>query len=64
MKKTELEGRRLPELGEEDGFSQKLRRLAKQNKLAVGSAVLILLLILAAALAPALTPIPSMKAIF
>lgn len=56
MKKTELEGRRLPELGEEDGFSQKLRRLAKQNKLAVGSAVLILLLILAAALAPALTP--------
>lgn len=56
MKKTEMEGQRLSELGEADGLSQKLRRLGRQNKLAVVSAVVIVLLILAAVLAPVLTP--------
>lgn len=56
MKKTETEGQRLSELGEADGLSQKLRRLGQQNKLAVVSAAVIVLLILAAILAPVLTP--------
>lgn len=46
----------LSQIGEAEGAAAKLRRLARQNKLAVASAVVIALLILAAVLAPVLTP--------
>lgn len=46
----------LEQIGEADTLGTKLRRMAKQNKLAVASAVVIVLLILAAVLAPMLTP--------
>lgn len=54
--KKELQAERLTELGEADNLPQKLRRMAKQNKLAALSAGVIVLLILAAVLAPVLTP--------
>lgn len=57
---TEEEMRHAEELaaqiGEKDGIREKLLRLAKSNKLAVVSAVIIVLFLLAALLAPVLTP--------
>ncbi len=44
------------QIGEEKKFSDYLRQLLRENKLAVFSAILILLFILAAILAPVLTP--------
>lgn len=44
------------QIGEKDGIKEKLLRLAKSNKLAVVSAVVIVLFLLAALLAPVLTP--------
>ena len=44
------------QIGEEESFGDLLRRLAKENKLAVFSACIILLLVLAAVFAPVLTP--------
>lgn len=44
------------QIGEEDRFRDKLLRLAKENKVAVVSAAVILLFVLAAVIAPALTP--------
>ena len=44
------------QIGEEDRFRDKLLRLAKENKVAVVSAAVILLFVLAAVFAPALTP--------
>lgn len=44
------------EIGEKDGWKEKLRRLARNNKPAVVSAVLILLIILAAVFAPLVAP--------
>ena len=44
------------EIGEEETFFTLMRRMARENKLAVFSAVLILLFILGAVLAPVLTP--------
>lgn len=43
-------------LGEADTLKDQLRRMARQNKLAVASAVLILLFVLGAIFAPVLTP--------
>ena len=44
------------QLGEEDRFLDKMRRMARENKTAVLSFVLIVLVVLAAILAPVLTP--------
>jgi len=44
------------QLGESETLWAQLRRMAKQNKLAVASAVLLILLLLAAVFAPVLTP--------
>ena len=44
------------QLGENDNLGTKLRRMARQNKLAVLSAVLLALLVLSAVFAPLLTP--------
>lgn len=44
------------QIGEEETFFTLMRRMARENKLAVGSAVLIVLFILGACLAPFLTP--------
>ena len=44
------------QLGEEDRFFDKMRRMARENKTAVFSFVLIVLVVLAAVLAPFLTP--------
>lgn len=53
---AQVESPLLAEIGEADGFGAQMRRMAKQNKLAVFSAVVIVLLVLAAVLAPVLTP--------
>ena len=44
------------QLGENDDLGTKLRRMARQNKLAVASAVVLALLVLSAVFAPILTP--------
>lgn len=44
------------QIGEEERFGDQMRRMARENKLAVVSFVLIVLMILAAVLAPMLTP--------
>ena len=44
------------QIGEEDRFRDKMRRMARENKVAVVSFVFIVLVILAAVLAPVLTP--------
>ena len=44
------------QLGEEERFRDLMRRMARENKIAVISFILIAVMILAAALAPLLTP--------
>ena len=44
------------ELAENDGFGAKMRRMARQNKLAVISAVVLVVLVFGAVFAPVLTP--------
>ena len=46
----------LPQIGEQDGVREKLRRMARQNKLAAFSAVLIALVLLLAVFAPLVAP--------
>lgn len=46
----------LTQIGEQDGVREKLRRMARQNKLAAFSAVLIALVLLLAAFAPLIAP--------
>lgn len=46
----------ISQIGEEDGFRDKMMRMARENKLAVISIVVILLFMVAALLAPFLTP--------
>lgn len=46
----------LTQIGEQDGVREKLRRMARQNKLAVFSAVLIALVLLLAVFAPLIAP--------
>ena len=58
-KKKKMIGQNLylqSQIGEEETFGDLMRRLVRENKLAVFSACILLILILAAILAPVLTP--------
>ena len=55
-KEAELDQDLALQLGENDGLGAKLRRMARQNKMAVLSAMLLILLVLSAVFAPVLTP--------
>lgn len=55
-KSSELPNELCAQLGEAETFASAVKRLWRENKLAAASAIVILLFILAAILAPVLTP--------
>ena len=55
-KNAELDQELASQLGESDGLGTQLRRMARQNKMALFSAIFLALLVLAAIFAPFLTP--------